>query len=164
MAVYDLTQTQFLGTIEPNFDSATQDQILNYLHNQGIYPGGAGTAAVQLDVAPPLAPPASTAPAGHDAQISVFTSTNFSVNTDANATIKAIIANSLNSTVNLGGQASVLLAAGNGNDTLIDVGSGNSSLLGGSGNDNLNASGTGNDTLSGAAGNDTLVSPVMATP
>jgi len=50
MAVYDLTQTQFLGTIEPNFDSTTQDQILNYLNGQGIYPGGAGTAAVRVAV------------------------------------------------------------------------------------------------------------------
>src|SRR5262249_28528665 len=105
MAVYDLTHTQFLGLIEPDFESRTQDQILTYLNGQGIYPGGAGTAAVQMSAGPPLAPPGDMNPAGHPAQISVFTDTTFSVNTDANAIIKAIIANSLNSNVTLGGQA-----------------------------------------------------------
>src|SRR5262245_28241636 len=105
MAVQDKTQAEFLITIETDFDSATQDQILQYLHNQGIYTPPTNTAPVQLSTAPPLAPPGDITPSGKPAQISEFIDANFSVNTDSNVVIKAIIANSLNSNVTLGGGA-----------------------------------------------------------
>src|SRR5262245_29590450 len=101
MAVYDLDQTTFLQTVAPTVDTTTQDQILAYLHDQGIYPGGLGTAPVQL--APyghlpgpgTLAPPDSVLPAGVPAQIAEFGGpefpfTSFEVDTDANPDIKAI--------------------------------------------------------------------------
>src|SRR5262245_17365190 len=149
MATSNLDQTQFRATLAANFDTATQDQIIAYLQAQGIYPGGAGVAAVQQSASPPIDPAA---------QIAEFTASSFSVDTGTNAVIKAVIANSLNASVTLTGQVNVLLAAGNGNDTLLDTGSGNDSLLGGAGNDTLNYSGTGNDTLAGGDGNDVLVS------
>src|SRR5262245_31693824 len=155
MAVYDLNQAQFLGTIEANFDSVTQDQILAYLNTQGIYVGGLGTAAVQLDTGPILAPPADENPAGHPAQIAVFSATNLtppnSIDTDANTDIKAIIAQNANSNFLLSGSESVLLASGNGADTLVDVGNGANLVIGGNGDDLLNYSGQGADTMLGDA-------------
>src|SRR5262249_55204566 len=95
------------------------------------------------------------------AQIAEFSNPNFIVNTDQTdtgvaPTIKAIIGTSLNSFPELIGSQNVLLATGNGADTLLDASSGNNVLDAGSGNDVLNYSGTGADTLQGDAGNDTL--------
>ncbi len=163
MATYDLDQTQFLQVIAPTFDTATQDQILAYLNNQGIYPGGAGLAAVQISATPPIDAVSAPPPLNIPAQIAMFTATSFTVDTDANAIIKAIIALSQNSAVILTGHENVLLAAGNGNDQLFDDSSGNDELVGGAGNDALNDAGSGNDTLFGGTGNDTLTASGMGT-
>ncbi len=154
MGTVDLSQTDFLGTISATFDAATQNQILAYLQSQGIYPGGSGLAAVQESVSPPIDAVSAPPPLNIPAQIAEFLSTSFTVDTGSNATIKAVIATSLNSTAILAGQRSVLLAAGNGNDALDDTSSGNDQLVAGAGNDSLYHLGSGNNSLFGGAGND----------
>jgi hypothetical protein len=129
MATYNLNQSDFTNTLTANFDAATRQDILNYLNTQGIYgPGGSTNAQVQYQPTPPGG--ASVPPIEAGAQISEFTPTLFSIDTGSNANIKAVIATSLNVTVNIAaGNESILLASGNGNDALTDSTNNNDAKL-----------------------------------
>ena len=147
MATYDLDQTEFVDTLT-NFDPDTINSILNYLHAQGIYTNPNDTAVVQITGMPPLDP---------TAQIAEFSANSFTVDTDSDTSIHAILATGLgDNTAILQGQQDVLLGTGNGNDVLADQSSGNNELLGGSGNDSVFATGSGTDTIDGGGGNDII--------
>jgi len=156
-----MTKEQLSASLT-NINSDVQNKFINDLINAGVYTGSwplpdsnpASMAEVDTNIGP-----------GTQILLQNFPLSNDVINTGP-ADLKGVAVNtSADTFVGINGPGGVIVAIGDGNDTVNLWSASNSLVIAGAGNDVLGGgidgntlmAGSGNDTLYGAAGNETLM-------
>ena len=154
-----LTKTQLAASLT-NINTDVQNKFINELINAGVYtgtwpgPDNGSTAEVDTSIGPGTQILLQNTPPNYDV-----------INTGSPALKGVAVNTSVDTFVGINGPGGVIVAIGDGNDTVNLWSASNTMVIAGAGNDALGGgidgntlmAGSGNDTLYGAAGNETLM-------